>query len=87
MVVLDIKDVVRTSDVLYYMDEFQANAVYNILGDKKYGKIEFTVETTATGAKNIKVKMIDKVNYPALQLQIELKKIINKLISEDRLPL
>lgn len=86
MVVQKITDIVRTSDVLFYIDEFQANAVYNILGNRKDGKIKFRVENTATGEKNISVQLIDKIDYPALQLQMELKRAINKLIGEDQLP-
>lgn len=87
MLVLKITDIVRTSDLVYYIDEFDANAVYNILGDEKEGKIRFKIESTATGDKNIRVEMIDKIDYPTLQLQMELKQAINKLIGENKLPL
>lgn len=87
MVIVKIQDIVRTSDYLYYMNEFSATAVYNILGSKQTGCISFKVENTATGKNNITVRFIDKVDYPVLQLQMEAKQLINELIETNALPL
>ncbi len=87
MIVSKITDIVRTSDLVYYMDEFQANAICNILGNEQQTKIEFRVENTATGKKHITVRLLDEIDYPTLPLQIELKKMINDLVVNEQLPL
>ena len=87
MVVSQITDIVRTSELVYYMDEFNALVIYDILGNRTEGKIRFKIENTALGTKNIYITIIDQVDYPALPLKIELKKEIQKLIYDDALPL
>ena len=86
MVVLKITDVVRTSELVYYMDEFDAKAVCNLFGNEQTARIRFRIENTATGKKHLTVQLLDKVDYPLLQLQIELKQLIQELIDNDALP-
>ena len=87
MVVSQIINIVRTSELVYYMDEFNATVIYDVLGSKQEGRITFRIENTALGTKNISVTIIDEIDYPALPLKMELKKAVQKLVDEDLLPL
>ncbi|MEL3908880.1 MAG: hypothetical protein P1P64_07740 [Treponemataceae bacterium] len=87
MVVLKITDIVRTTDLVFYMDEFEATATYNILGVEQKGRIKFRIENTATGQKHLSVQLLDEIDYPILRLQMELKQKISELIKANKLPL
>lgn len=86
MVVFEINNIKRLNDFLYYRQEFSADAVYSILGERKEGKIKFSIENTATGEQNIGVTLLDSVDYPVLQIMSELKQKIYSLMEENQLP-
>ncbi len=86
MIVSEIKDIVIKDSHIYYRQIFTAVAVYSILGTEKPGKIEFIVEHKPTGETEIQVKMIDKLDYPVLQVMMDLKNAIRKLIQNEQLP-
>jgi len=55
-------------------------------GTEKDGKIEFIIEYKPTGETEIQVKMIDKLDYPVLQVMMDLKTAIRNLIKNGQLP-
>lgn len=86
MTVLEIKDIEKEDTHIYYRQKYMAKAVYSILGTEKTGKIEFLIEHKPSGETDIEVKMIDSMDYPVLQLMIDLKKAVRNLIETNQLP-
>lgn len=86
MVVLEIKDIEKEDTHIYYRQRYVATAVYSIMGAEKTGKIEFFVEHKPSGETDIQVKMLDKIEYPVLQLMMDLKKAVRNLIDTNKLP-
>lgn len=86
MIVSEIKDIEKEDTHIYYRQKYTATAVYFILGAEKTGKIEFLVEYKPSGESDIQVKMIDVIDYPVLQLMIDLKKAVRSLIETNKLP-
>ncbi|AGT44684.1 hypothetical protein [Treponema pedis] len=86
MIVSEIKNIQTIDSHIYYRQIFTAIAVYTILGGEREGKIEFTIEYKPTGETEIQVKMIDKLDYPVLQVMIELKNAVRNLIKNEQLP-
>nr|WP_218137363.1 hypothetical protein [Treponema phagedenis] len=81
-----IDNIKKKSSFIYYRKEFSATAHYQFLGSVKKGKIEFVVEVTPTGSNEIQIKLIDPVDYPILSVLRDLKKSVNRLVEEDKLP-
>ncbi len=86
MVVLNIQDISKKESTVYYYELFSATAAYSIMGEEKLGKIEFSLEHKPTGEMLIKVDLIDKVDYPALTVSMELKNQIRDLYQKNLLP-
>lgn len=87
MVVSEIRDIKIMDSHIYYRQIFEATAIYTFFGQQKAGKIKFSVEHTPTGETIIQVILIDSVEYPILQLMIDLKAKIRDLITEEKLPM
>lgn len=86
MTILAINDIVRKENFIYYRREFTGNALYDLPGRQHLGKIEFTIETEPTGKKDIRIKLIDSVDYPLLSAVSSLKQYILELDKDGRLP-
>ncbi len=86
MIVSEIKNIETKDSHIYYRQIFSAIAVYSVLGTEKDGKIEFIIEYKPTGETEIQVKMIDKLDYPVLQVMMDLKTAIRNLIKNGQLP-
>ena len=60
---------------------------YTICRGKKHkGQIEFVIETEPTGKKDVRIKLIDSVDYPLLPVMQNLKNFILSLDNDGRLP-
>lgn len=86
MTILGINDITRKENFIYYRREFFASALYDLPGRKYSGKIEFTIETTPLGKKDISIKMVDPVDYPLIPVIKSLKEYIGTLDNEGKLP-
>ena len=86
MTILDITGIDRKENYIYYLREFNATAHYDFPGRKIDGKIEFVIETTPLGKKDIHVKLIDPIDYPVLPVIQSLKEFIRQLDGEGKLP-
>lgn len=86
MTILDITGINRNENYIYYLREFTATAHYDIPGRKIEGRIEFVIETTPLGKKDIHVKLLDQIDYPVLPVIQSLKDFIRRLDSEGKLP-
>jgi hypothetical protein len=84
--ILDITGIDRKENYIYYLREFTAMAHYDVPGRKIDGKIEFVIETTPLGKKDIHVKLLDPIDYPVLPVIQSLKEFIRRLDGEGKLP-
>lgn len=87
MIVTDIINIEKKNSLIYYREEFEAVAVYTILGNEQKGKIEFLIEVNPVGQKQLFLDLIDKPDYPLLPIRISLKEKIQHLIDSAALPL
>lgn len=86
MTILDISDITRKENCIYYRREFKAHATIDLPGKKHSGEIEFTIETAPTGKKEISVTILDSVDYPLVPIMRNLKEYIHNLDSSGELP-
>ncbi len=86
MLVEDIIDIEKKNSLIYYREEFEATAVYNILEREQKGKIDFLIEVNPIGQKQL-LQLIDKPDYPVLPIRLALKEKIQHLIDSAALPL
>jgi hypothetical protein len=87
VIVEDIIDIEKKNSLIYYREEFEAIAIYNILGREQTGKINFLIEVNPIGQKHLFLQLIDKPDYPLLPIRIDLKEKIQHLIDSSTLPL
>ena len=83
----DIIDIKKKNSLIYYREEFEATAVYNILEREQRGKIGFLIEVNPIGQKQLFLQLIDKPDYPVLPIRLALKEKIQHLITSSALPL
>jgi hypothetical protein len=86
MKVLEIKDIVRKDVPIYYRRLFTGTAVLEVLDKALERRIEFTIETKPTGARETTVSMIDNLDYPLVPVIKELKDFISSLDRSGTLP-
>lgn len=76
----DLAEIVKKDVPLHYRNEYSANAVFSTLDGKDLKKrIEFIVEMAPTGHKDIRVNIIDPIDYPLIPLLKTLKEQIREL--------
>ncbi len=86
MTVLDITGITRKETGIYYRREFSGRALFDLPGKQAQGSIEFVIETSPFGTKDIHVTLTDTVDYPLLPVLNSLKRYIVSLDESDRLP-
>ena len=87
MTIVDIKEMVRKDVPIYYRRMYGGKAVVEFAGKQHDMNITWTIETSPLGIKETVINMADKVDYPLLPLIKEIKKKIEYLDSEGKLPL
>ncbi|GAB1481611.1 hypothetical protein MASR2M78_04260 [Treponema sp.] len=83
---VEIIDIVRKDVPIYYRRIFTATAILSLMGQRLQRRIEFTIETKPTGAKDVAVNLIETLDYPLIPILRELKEIINELDKTGALP-
>ncbi len=86
MTILAIDDIARKETFIYYRREFTGKALYDLPGRRHSGSIEFSIETEPTGKKDIRVRLLDSIDYPLLPIVSNLKRYILDLDREGKLP-
>ena len=86
MKVITIKDMIRKDVPIYYRKLYTGVAVIEMSQGPADYRIDFTIEYKPTGQKEITVSFIDKIEYPLIPLNKELKQFINNLDTEGLLP-
>ena len=86
MNVISIKNIIRKDIPLHYREEFSGLAVLNDMRAKESeSKIEFTLERTAFGTKQVEVKFTTAPDYPVIHAIRTLKEFILNLEKEGKL--
>jgi hypothetical protein len=86
MKVISIKDMIRKDVPIYYRKLYTGVAVIEMTKGPADYRIDFTIEYKPTGQKDIIISFIDKVDYPLIPLNRELKQYISDLDSNGGLP-
>jgi len=86
MKILDLKDISRKENHIYYRRVFNGTAVMELMHKPVEKRIEFIIETTPLGKKHISVSMLDHVEYPLMPLLHSLRHKIAELDAEGVLP-
>jgi len=86
MRIVTIKDMIRKDVPIYYRKLFTGIAVIDLNGKPLDFRVDFTIEYKPTGAKEISVSFIDKVDYPLVPVTRELKQFIATLEAANGLP-
>ncbi|GHV83459.1 hypothetical protein AGMMS50212_07990 [Spirochaetia bacterium] len=86
MTISQIKDIVRKDVPIYYRRVYAGSAVLEFAGKKLNVVVDWTIESTPFGTKEIAVTIADKVDYPLIPLIKELKAFIENLDNDGKLP-
>lgn len=86
MEVLDIKNIVRKDIPLHYREEFTGLAVFNNKRlETSENKIEFSLERTPFGTKEVDIKFPAAPDFPVISAIKNLKKYILSIEKEGKL--
>jgi hypothetical protein len=86
MRVSEIKDIVRKDVPIYYRRLYSGIAVMELIHKPVEVPLDFQIEHKPTGQIDIGITLCQKVDYPLVPLQQEIKKIIGELDSAGKLP-
>ena len=86
MKIIEIKNIVRKDVPIYYRRLYTGIAVLELLNKAVEVALDFQIEHKPTGQTEISITSMQKVDYPLVPLQKELKKIIGELDSNGTLP-
>jgi hypothetical protein len=86
MKILEVKDVVRKDVPIYYRRFYTAIVVMELINKPVEARIDFSIEIKPTGHKEILVSLLDKVDYPLVPLNKEIKKMLDSMDSSGELP-
>ncbi len=86
MKVLELKNVQRDEGFIYYRRTFQADAVIELPLKQVEAPVEFTIELSPLGTKDIDISFLADIEYPLLPLLKGLKELILQKDSEGLLP-
>ena len=86
MNVVTIKNITRKDIPLHYREEFSGLAILNNMrSEKSESKIEFSLERTPYGTKQVEVKFLTAPDYPVIPAIRTLKEFILNLEKEGKL--
>jgi len=80
MKLTQIADIVKKDVPLHYRNEYTATAMFDVSEGKVLSRrIEFIVEMSPVGSKDIRINFIDPLNYPLIPVLKSLKEEIQSL--------
>ena len=86
MRIAEIKNIVRKDVPIYYRRLYSGLAVLELINNLVEVPLDFQIEQKPTGHIEIGITLSQKVDYPLVPLQKELKKFIGDLDSDGKLP-
>jgi hypothetical protein len=87
MRVLDITDIARKENAVYYRRYFTGTAVVELQTKTAHIPVEFSIETSPLSEKVISVKFLEKFEYPLVPVVSAVKILILAKDDEGALPL
>jgi len=87
MKIIEIKNIARKDVPIYYRRLYTGIAVLDLLNKEVELTLNFQIEHKPTGFTEINITSMDKVDYPLVPLQKELKQYIGSLDTDGKLPL
>ena len=87
MRIIEIKNMTRKDFPIYYRRFYSGIAVFELVNGIVEVPLEFQIENKPTGAKDIITVLAQKIDYPLVPIQKELKKFIGALDSSGKLPI
>ena len=87
MKIIEIKNIARKDVPIYYRRLYTGIAVLDLLNKEVELTLNFQIEHKPTGFTEINITLMDKVDYPLVPLQKELKQYIGSLDTDGKLPL
>lgn len=80
MKLTQIADIVKKNVPLHYRNEYTANALFDQADGKSLSRrIEFVVEMSPIGSKDIRINFVDPIDYPLVPVLKSLKEEIQVL--------
>jgi len=86
MRIIEIKDMTRKDMPIYYRRFYSGVAVLELVNKPVECPLEWQIEHKPTGQTEIALTVKQSVDYPLIPLQKELKKYINALDTDGKLP-
>ena len=86
MRIIEIKDMTRKDFPIYYRRFYAGIAVMELVNEVVEVPLEFQIEHKPTGAKDIFIVLSQKIDYPLIPIQKELKKLVDSLDKDGKLP-
>ena len=86
MRIIEIKNMTRKEFPIYYRRFYAGVAVMELVNETVEIPLDFQIELKPTGAKDIMIVLSQKIDYPLVPIQKELKKYIGALDSDGKLP-
>jgi hypothetical protein len=86
MQIKELKNILRKDVPIYYRRLYSGTAVVEMLGKTHDVDIDFSIETKPTGAKDVIINIAKSLDFPIIPLTQELKKLIDRLDFEFKLP-
>jgi hypothetical protein len=75
-----VDNIIRKPGALHYRNEYAANAVFGTMDGKPLvRRIEFIVEMSPLGQKDIRIQFLDPIDYPLVPVLKSLKEEIRAL--------
>ena len=87
MKIIEIKSIVRKDYPIYYRRFYTGIAVIELISKPLEVPLEFMIEHKPTGQIEINTTLKEKIDYPLIPVQRELKQFIGSLDSSGKLPL
>nr|AGS53148.1 hypothetical protein [uncultured bacterium contig00060] len=86
MKIVTIKDMIRKDVPIYYRKLYTGVAVIEVNEKQTDYRIDFSIEYKPTGQKEVVITFIDKVDYPLIPINKELKHYIVEMETAGGLP-
>ncbi len=87
MKVVDVKNITKKEGLVHYREEYSGEAVFQTFGRRHIEKkIQFILERTAMGNFDIRVDVLEDLDYPLIPVVRHLKDYIAHLQKTGKLP-
>ena len=87
MKLVELVNLSRKDNLILYRREYSAEAVFETPSKQRVNKrIEFILEHSALGSKQVQVSLLEDINYPLVNTLASLKTCIMEMDEKGQLP-